>query len=430
MKKKSLSPYVIIALSFLIVILIGTILLKLPISIKEDGSLTWIDSLFIATSATTITGLTSISNVGNTFTFFGKFIIGLLIQIGGLSFITLSTYVLSVFGVKISMKDRTLIKETLNQDSYSGLVRLVRKIIPFTIIVELIGFIINLFVFIPDYGYEGIGISLFHTVSSFNNSGFDILGVTNNLIGYKDNLLLNISTMSLIVIGGLGFVVINDLFEKKFKYKKLNIHSKIVLNVTLFLILFGFISIKIIERDNITFLQALFQSITARTAGFSTISMSNLNTLSLLILMFLMFIGGSPASTAGGIKTTTFYILLRSIFGSNKKIIINNRYISGESKNKAYKLMSLYIIIIMISTFIIIARENSSLIKSIFEVTSAISNTGLSMDFTPTLKPLSKLILILDMYIGRVGPLTFINLFFYKKEKPSINYVEEKIIIG
>lgn len=433
---KKISPYIIIVLSFLSIILIGGILLILPISKQAQGHLSFVDALFISTSAVTITGLSPVANLSTLLSPFGKVVLGILIQIGGLSVITISVFVMYLIGAKIGLSNRILIKESFNQTSLSGMVKLVKKIIIFTLVIESFGFIANMIVFVPQYELvDAIGLSLFHAVSSFNNAGFDILG-DQSLQGYNGHVLLNLSTAILIMLGGLGFIVLNDILTKK-SYKKLMIHSKIVLKVNLVLwsLGFGFFLLSKVDGKNLNVLEAFFLSVTARTAGFTTINMGTISSLTALILMVLMFIGASPSSTGGGIKTTTLYALFKSTtsYAKGKTTTTHNRLITDETRHKASILLTTAIMIFLVATSLIIMIENIDLEKAIFEVISAFANVGLSMNLTPTLSNASKIVLSIVMFIGRVGPITIISIFntqWYKKGMDSIEYIEEKMMIG
>lgn len=433
---KKISPYIIIVLSFLSIILIGGILLILPISKQAQGHLSFVDALFVSTSAVTITGLSPVADLSVLLSPFGKVVLGILIQIGGLSVITISVFVMYLIGAKIGLSNRILIKESFNQTSLSGMVKLVKKIILYTLVIESVGFIANMIVFVPQYELvDAIGLSLFHAVSSFNNAGFDILG-DQSLQGYNGHVLLNLSTAILIMLGGLGFIVLNDILTKK-SYKKLMIHSKIVLKVNLVLwsLGFGFFLLSKVDGKNLNVLEAFFLSVTARTAGFTTINTGTISSLTALILMVLMFIGASPSSTGGGIKTTTLYALFKSTtsYAKGKTTTTHNRLITDETRHKASILLTTAIMIVLVATSLILMIENIDLEKAIFEVISAFANVGLSMNLTPTLSNASKIVLSIVMFIGRVGPITIISIFntqWYKKGMDSIEYIEEKMMIG
>lgn len=444
MKKNKLSPYTIIILSFLGVILIGTLLLLLPISTVDNYSLSFIDALFTSTSAVCVTGLLSVSSVINVYTIFGRVIIIILVEIGGLGFVTLVIFIFSVLGLKIGIKDRYLIKEQLNQNNLKGIVRLVRFAVLVTLSFQIVGTIFNMFVFTKDFTFwKALGYSVFHSISAFNNAGFDLLGST-SLIAYKDNILLNLSTSGLIIFGGIGFIVIYDLLKRK-RWNKLTIHSKIVIKTTLILLISGTLLLKLTEWNNITWLQAFFQSVSARTAGFSTVDFNTFTNSGILLICFLMYIGASPASTAGGIKTTTLYTLIKYIFSfsKGKDSITYNRKISQKSVAKAFVLIVLSISYIFIIIFLINIIEkfnpNSSVdqynyfTKIVFEVFSAFGTVGNSMGITANLHWLSKALISLTMFFGRLGPITIIsvlNKHWVLESNSNVKYIEEKIIIG
>ncbi len=429
MKQKS--PYLIIVLSFVLLILIGTILLYLPIS-QTNNDISFLDAYFLSTSAVTITGLSPLSNLSESLTLFGKIVLILLVQLGGLSIITISVFVMLLLGLKIGIKDRFLIKESLNQNSLKGLVKLVKKIVLTSLTIEFIGALINLIVFIPNHKLgDAILYSIFHSISSFNNAGFDILG-NSSLINYHNNILLNINTALLIMLGGLGFIVLFDIFKQR-SYKKLSVHSKIVIKVNLILWIIAPIIFKL--TSSISWLESFFLSVTSRTAGFTTINLGLLPSATLLIVMMLMFIGASPSSTGGGVKTTTLYILIKKVLGfaRGKRVITNKRLINEKSVWRAFILVVLSGTLVIVGTFLLLIFDNKSLEVSLFEVISAFGNVGLTINLTLLLSMGSKIVLAIIMLIGRVGPLTFILMFnknWYQDETEKIDYLEEKIIIG
>ena len=308
---KRLSPARIIALGFALVIFIGSILLILPCSVQEGVTVRYIDSLYTSTSAVCVTGLIAI-DAGNTFTPLGQFFLGMLIQIGGLGVTAMGTGIIIAMRKKLNFKGRTLVQEAMNLDSREGIVKFVKSIFITTGIFELTGAVLSFIVFVKDYPpLKAAGISLFHSVAAFNNSGFDILGDFQNLIPYRDNVLLNVVTCGLIVFGGIGFLVIRELWMKKFRWRKLSMHAKIVISMSIVLIVAGGVLIK--ATEDVTWMGAFFHSVSARTAGFSTYPLGTFSTSGLLILIVLMFIGASPGSTGGGIKTSTVFVLIQSI---------------------------------------------------------------------------------------------------------------------
>lgn len=440
MKKLKITPLAIIVLSFLGIILIGVFLFKLPISTQAVESLSWSDSIFLSASAVCVTGLSTIPDLAATLSVFGKVVLALLIQIGGIGIVTIAIYVLIILGIKIGVTERYVIKEALNQHNLSGVVKLVKSIIITTLVIEFVGMLINFIVFIQDFAFwKALGISAFHSISSFNNAGFDILGST-SLHSYSTNVLLNINTMLLIIVGGIGFIVIRDILAKK-KWSTLSLYSKIVLKTTAFLIISGLLILKIFEWNNITWLQAFFQSVTTRTAGFSTVDMNLFSYSTLIVIMVFMFIGASPNSTGGGIKTTTFYIMFRSIisFLSGKPTIVNKRRIENDARTKAFTLAVLALFS-TITVFIILARIEANnpnydmpFLKMLFETFSAFGTVGLSMGITPHLMPASKILLSALMFLGRLGPITIFGLMNKNWGHPqatNIDYATERIIIG
>lgn len=426
---KKQPPGRIIVFGFSSVILLGTILLLLPISVRSDASVNFIDALFTSTSAVCVTGLLVI-DVADHFTAFGQFIVALLIQIGGLGITSVGVGLIIAAGKKVSLKSRALVKEALNVDTFKGMVRLVKTVLVTTLCFELAGMILNFIVFIQDYPFlKALGISAFHSISAFNNAGFDILGGLRNLIPYQSNILLNISTSLLIIFGGLGFLVIFD-FAKKRSFKKLTLHSKIVIVTSALLLIVGTLLLK--ATEDISWLGAFFQSVSARTAGFSTYPIGEFTDAGLFVMIILMFIGASPGSTGGGIKTTTFFVLVqqvRSMF-TKKHIGSFRRSIPAEAVSKACLITLLSFAVLCVTTFAMCFLEpNYTFLANFFEVVSALGTAGLSTGITPYLSSASKLLLILTMFTGRVGTFTLISMWTNKSE-PLAKYTEESITIG
>lgn len=426
---KKIKPSRIIVLGFLMVILLGTILLMLPISINEGKNVSFIDALFTSTSAVCVTGLIAI-DTADTFTIFGRTVVALLIQIGGLGVTSVGVGFIMLMKRKIGIKERTLIKESMNLDSLKGVVKLVKSILLMTLIFESIGVILSYVVFSKDYvPLDALGISLFHSVAAFNNSGFDILGGLQNLIPYQNNILLNLTTCGLIIFGGIGFLVIKEIIEVK-SFKKFTLHTKIVIIMTVILLIVGTILLKLTE--NISWLGAFFFSTSARTAGFSTYPLSSFTNAGLFVIIILMFIGASPGSTGGGIKTTTLFTLYKSIYSTstNKHCIAFKRKIPLAVILKAFNITILALFIICIGTFILsILEPNYTFMQLLFEVTSAFGTVGLSTGITPDLSDISKAIISLIMFIGRLGPMTIATIWCCK-EPSNAHYSEETVIIG
>lgn len=426
---KKIKPGRIIVLGFLIVILLGTILLMLPISINEGENVSFIDALFTSTSAVCVTGLIAI-DTADTFTVFGRTVVALLIQIGGLGVTSVGVGFIMLLKKKIGIKERTLIKESMNLDSLKGVVKLVKSILIMTLIFESIGVILSYIVFSKDYApLDALGISLFHSIAAFNNSGFDILGGLQNLIPYQSNVILNLTTCELIIFGGIGFLVIKEIIEVR-SFKKFTLHTKIVLIMTGILLVVGTILLKLTE--DISWLGAFFFSTSARTAGFSTYPLSNFTNAGLFVLIILMFIGASPGSTGGGIKTTTLFTLNKSIYSTstNKHCTAFKRKIPLGVILKAFNVTILALFVICIGTFILsILEPNYTFMQLLFEVTSAFGTVGLSTGITPDLSALSKFIISLIMFIGRLGPMTIATIWSFKKPSDAC-YSEETVIIG
>ncbi|HBB29230.1 MAG TPA: H(+)-transporting ATPase [Clostridiales bacterium] len=424
-----ITPGQVIAFGFCAVILIGVIFIMLPISANEGVSVSFIDALFTSTSAVCVTGLIAI-DTADTFNVFGRTIVALLIQIGGLGVTSIGVGIIMIVGRRVGFKQRTLVKEAWNLNSFKGIVKLVRAVLLMTLCFELVGAILSFIVFRQDYStLDAIGISIFHSVAAFNNSGFDILGGLRNLIPYQDNILLNLTTCGLIIFGGLGFLVIIDIIRTR-SFRKLALHSKVVITTTIALLIVGTLLLK--WTEDVTWLGAFFQSTSSRTAGFSTYPIGNFTNAGLLTLTVLMFIGASPGSTGGGIKTSTLFVLIQSI-----KSIVTNQHCESFKRTipydviiKSFIIMILSLSLVLVATFILCVLEPEySLIQNLFEVTSAFGTVGLSTGITPDLSTGSKSLLILIMYIGRLGPLTIATLWF-DREKSSIHYSEEIITIG
>ena len=426
---KKYGPYKLITMGFLLCIIIGSILLWLPISHNDGVNVSFVDAFFTTVSAICVTGLASI-DLANSFNLFGIIIVALLIQIGGLGVVCAATSLIIISGQKIGIKKRMLIINSLNLNSLKGVVKFVKTIIKITFSIELIGAILSFIVFIKDYKFlRAIEISIFHSISAFNNAGFDILGDFQNLSNYRGNVLINLVTCSLIVLGGLGFIVINDILEKK-NIHKLQLHSKIVIKTTFILIIVGTLLIKL--TGDLTLLESLFLSISSRTAGFNTYPISMLGISSLLVVMILMFIGASPSSTGGGIKTTTIYTLFKSSIAicSNKDCDAFRRKLSGDVINKSMVMLFSGICIVFITVFCLsIIEPNFNLSDILFESISAFGTVGLSTGITTELSALSKIILAITMFIGRIGPLTLLAIWS-KKGKSNVSYPEENIMIG
>ena len=435
-KKLRVHPYILIIMTFLGVILLGTFTLMLPISVNDGQLLNFVDALFTSTSCVCVTGLTVI-NVASRLSIFGKIVTALLMEIGGLSFLTIAVCFFALLGGKIGIGNRYLLKETLNQNSIAGIVQLVKRIIIISFVIQFVGAILNYLALMKYYDYnflKTLGYSIYHSVASFNNAGFDIFG-SDSMIPFKDDILLNISTMLLIICGGLGFIVISELVFKH-SLRKLSIHSKIVLIMTFILIILGMLVFKLSMYNDITWLQALFTSVTCRTAGFTSISLNELPPAAYIMSIVLMFIGASPCSTGGGIKTTTLMVIFLTFiyYAQGKKPRLFHRRIADSSIFKAFVLFSITVLFVLTGTLIIgLIQPELTFEKLLFEVVSGFSTTGLTMGITTSLNTASRLIVCLLMFFGRIGPLTIIGVVNHNwmtESKENIQYVEERIIVG
>ncbi len=434
--KKWLSPARIIALGFAAVIFIGAGLLMLPCSVREGVDVRYIDALYTSTSAVCVTGLIAI-DVGTAFTPIGQFFLAALIQIGGLGVTSVGALIILAVGKKINLRGQYIIREASNLSSGKGIAKFIKSVFITTLIFELIGAALSFIVFVKDYPpLEALGISLFHSIAAFNNSGFDNLGLSGelynniNLIPYQDNVLLNLTTAGLIFFGGIGFLVIREVIEKKFRWKRFSMHTKVVISTSLALILSGTLLLKLTE--NVSWLGAFFHSVSARTAGFSTYSLAGFGNAGLLVLISLMFIGASPGSTGGGIKTSTFFALLQGIrsAATNKSEKGFKYALPSGAFKKAAVITLLALGVVFTGTYLMVIMEpNIRLIDALFEVTSAFGTVGLSTGITGALSDGSKLLSIVIMYIGRLGPLTIATLWHFTKGE-RIEYPEGNIAIG
>ena len=447
-------PTQIIVMGFAFFILIGASLLSLPIASNNGDSVGIINALFTATSAVCVTGL-AVVNTMEHWTMFGKVVILFLIQIGGLGFMTITTMLFLLLGKKIRFKERLVIQEALNHYSLSGMVRITKNILIGTMLMEIVGAIILSIKFVPVYGSYGIFMGLFHSISAFCNAGFDIIGEA-SLTPYVHDTVINFTIMILIVIGGIGFSVWID-FIKVYKevkekrrtgksiFQKLSLHSKLVLVLTFGLIGIGFVFILLFEWNNPetmgTFsiknklLSALFHSITPRTAGFSTLAVSEMGDATKLFTMILMYIGGSPGGTAGGIKTVTMGVLFVSVLSTiraKEDVEIFQRRIPEKIVQRSLAVIMISIALVMGSTMLLSITENSSFMEVFFEAVSAFATVGLSLGITENLTDFGKIFIIITMFVGRLGPVTMAVAFSLKgsQKKCSIKKPEEKVMVG
>lgn len=422
-------PGRLITSGFAIVILLGALLLLLPVSVKDGAVVTPIDALFTSTSAVCVTGLIVIDTADH-FTPFGQGVVAALIQIGGLGVTSVGVGVMLAMRRRVGMKTRVMVSEALNINSYKGMVRLVKAVLLTTLCFECVGAVLSFPVFVQDFSpLHAVGISIFHSIAAFNNSGFDVLGGLHNLIPYKDNILLNMVTCVLIIFGGLGFLVICDIINHK-RFKKLMLHSKIVITTTVVLLIVGTLLLK--STEDITWLGAFFHSVSARTAGFSTYPIGDFTDAGLFVLCILMFVGASPGSTGGGIKTTTFFVLIqeaRAMF-NKKQVGAFHRGIARRTVASASIITLLSMVVVCVGTFLLCVLDPEfSFMQNLFEVVSAFGTVGLSTGITPSLGVAGKLVIIMIMFIGRLGAVTLLSMWIDHPE-PRAYYTEETVSIG
>lgn len=423
--KLSLSTTQIILLSFLVTIFTGSLLLALPISAADGKPVPYIDALFTATTSTCVTGLVTVPTV-STWSTFGQVVILLLIQIGGLGVVTIMSGLMLLMNRRMGLSDRLLIQDAFNLNTMSGLAKFVKNVLSGTLAVELAGALLYMTVFVPEFGLRGIWISVFNSVSAFCNAGIDIIGST-SLCNYATNPMVNLVTCALIILGGLGYIVWWDVLRvlhirtrrnRRF-FRHLTLHSKIAITATFVLVFTGGLLTLILEYDNPLTIGSLplwdkfqvsfFQSVTTRTAGFASVPQDNLTNASAMVSLILMFIGGSPVGTAGGVKTVTVVALLCSALATirnQNQPTIFHRTLSGDSVRKGVAVVSAFTVILLASTVLLAACTDAPALDILFETVSATATVGLSRNLTASLNLAGKIIIILTMYFGRVGPIS------------------------
>lgn len=446
MKKSRFTPPQILVLGFALIILIGSGLLMLPVSSTDGLPLPFIDALFTATSATCVTGLVVV-DTGTHFTTFGQMVIISLIQIGGLGFMSMATLFAFILRKKISLRERLLLQEALNQGSMEGIVRLFRKVLIYSLTIEGIAAVLFTARWSMDLGFpKGLYYGIWHAVSFFNNAGFDLFGpITGpftSLTAYAGDFITNAVTMALIVLGGIGFIVMSDVMDYR-RTKRLTLHSKVVLSATSILIVTGALVIFIFEYSNSKTLGSLdfggkilasfFQSVTPRTAGANTLDLASLRQATQFFMIILMFIGASPGSTGGGIKTTTFTMLVGAIVamvrGKEDIVFFRNR-LGKERILKAITLTMFALFLVIFVTMLLSTTEDHEFLMILYEVTSAFGTVGLTLGLTTKLTVFGKVMIALTMFAGRLGPLTLAYALQPKAEKELYRYPEGKITIG
>lgn len=428
-KRKALLPNQYLLVGFLFIIGVGSILLSLPFAHNEGVHLSYIDALFTSASAVCVTGLVTI-DVAFTFSLFGRVVIALLILLGGLGFASAVMVFILMFSGSVAIGKYSVIKEAYNLGTMKGTMQVVKSVGFAALVFQGIGIIIEFFIFRGSHDpLQALGHAAFNTISAFNNAGFDIQGNFQSLTLYKGSLPMNLVTSALIIIGGLGFFVLADLAKAR-RWKRLSLHSKIVLLMSASLLIAGTLALFIIERT--TLLSAFFQSASARTAGFNTMDIGSMSDAGQFVMMILMFIGASPGSTGGGIKTTTAFALLLSLRAMimRREPSAFNRKIDEMSILKAFQVLLLASLVLGFGMMALLLIENGSFtfLQIAFESVSAFATVGLSTGITPHLHTASKLVLMAVMFIGRVGPITIATSI---RGKPSVlKYVEEKVFIG
>jgi trk system potassium uptake protein len=435
------SPSQLIALTFVGLILAGAVLLMLPIASTDGSSLSFVDALFTATSASCVTGLVVV-DTGTYFSVFGQLVVIALIQLGGLGLVLFATLFSVVMRKKIDLQSRLNIQASLNQNELDGVVRMSLRIAKYTAAIEAFFGTVLALRFFPEYGLKGIYFGYWHAVSAFCNAGFDLFGHYQSLTAFVGDPVVNLSICLCIILGGLGFAVMRDVLKKR-NFRQLKLHSKLVLTVTATLIVVGTAVIAFLEWHNPGTLGSLsgsdalwasfMQSVSPRTAGFNTIDMNALRIPTMIFIILLMFIGASPASTGGGIKTTTFALILLNIsqvVRGRSECEIFGRRVGNDTIFQAFAITSMSMLWVVSATLLVTCLEDTSFLYALFEVVSAFATVGLSTGLSQHICTASKIILILSMYAGRVGLMTFALALTAQKPEKHIHYPKENIIIG
>ena len=437
---KKLSHSQILAGGFFIIILIGAFILNMSFSSAKGESIGFLDALFTSTSSVCVTGLI-VADTGTYWSNFGKFVIMLLIQIGGLGFMTIATLGVIISGEKLSYSKKLLIQDSLSSEKTSDIIKFCKKIILVSLFIELVGAICLSIAFVPEFGFlKGVCYGIFHSVTAFCNAGFDIMG--NSLTAYFNNPIVNISIMLLIILGGLGFSTIFDINRKR-AFKKFRLNTKIILITTAILIVIPTFLFFIFEMNNPKtlgnmnlgekILASLFQVVSPRTAGYNTIELSQMYDSTKFLTIILMFIGGAPASTAGGLKTTTFALIIISVyclFKQKSEIEIFGRTVPFKNLNKALVSLVIGFTLVITGTMIILSYSDFDFLTVLYEVTSAYATVGLTLGITTKLNAICKITLIILMFMGRVGSLTVLYSFIKTDSKKKYKYPKEEINIG
>lgn len=439
-KKKKITSFQIIILGFAAVVLAGALLLMLPISTKENVVTPFNEALFTSTSAVCVTGLV-VKDTATYWSWFGQSIILVLIQIGGLGVITVAAAFALLSGKKISLMQRSVMQEAIAAPKVGGIVRLTGFVLKATLLIELTGALVMMPVFIKDFGIKGIWMAVFHSVSAFCNAGFDLMGTENvpyaSLTSYAAHPVINLTIMLLIVIGGIGFLTWEDVVKNKLRFKRYRMQSKVILVTTALLILIPsvffffkeFVDMPMKER----IFSSMFQAVTPRTAGFNTADLTRMSEAGQAIIVALMLIGGSPGSTAGGMKTTTFAVLISNAFASFRRkenAQLFGRRIEDSAVKNAATIFMMYITLFFGGAVVISVAEGVPFANCLFETASAVGTVGLTLGITPELGIFSQVVLIVLMFLGRVGGLTLIYAAFSGTGKKLSKLPQEKITVG
>lgn len=451
-KKPRLSTTQLIILGFLAAVLVGSVLLTLPIASASGQMTPYLDALFTSATSVCVTGLTVVDTFSH-WSLFGKIVILLLIQLGGLGVISFTTGIMVLIGRKITLKDRLLLESAFNLDNLSGLLRFLGKVFAGTMVVEGVGALLSMLVFCPEYGLRGIWISVFHSISAFCNAGIDIIG-PNSLVPYVSNVGLNLVTMALIILGGIGFIVWWDVLRvaglvrqgeirRRLFWQRLTLHTKITLTTTAILIVGGALVIALLEWNNPETLGALdpgtrvlaafFQSVTTRTAGYATVTQSGLRAGTVLVSVILMFIGGSSVGTAGGVKTSTIAVIFlsaASVVRGRESVTAFRRTLPEKLVRRASAIVAISLATLLGGTMLLSAFEGCSLSDALFEMASALGTVGLTSGLSADLTDPGKLLLTCGMYFGRVGPMSLAIAFAYRKGDRATAYPEQNITLG
>ncbi|MBS2970457.1 TrkH family potassium uptake protein [Metabacillus sp. KIGAM252] len=433
-----LKPSQLLVLTFAIGIAAGTCLLKLPLSTTQGIS--WVDALFVTTSAMTVTGLSSV-DPSTAFTMFGQTVIAFLIQLGGLGIMSFAVLIYMMLGRKVGIQDRMVMQQALNQTNIGGVIRLVKYMFIFAFAIEFVAMIFLSIVWVPELGWrKGVFYGFFHAISAFNNAGFGLF--SNNLINYVGNPIINIVISALFIVGGIGFTVLVDMWQNK-RFKKFSLHTKIMLIATLVINLMSMLLLFVLEYGNPGTLGGLsladklwaswFQAVSPRTAGFNTLDIGAMHEASIFFIMILMFIGAGSASTGGGIKLTTaivIFLATLTFLKGRKEITVGKRALDGGYIVRALSITIISILFIVAAIFLMTITENESFLEIAFEVVSAFGTVGLSMGVTANFTDFGKIVLVFIMFLGKVGPLTLIYSLATPSGKELVRYPKEDILTG